>query len=88
MPCDLAGGYERLRDAARDPSRPLDGVAGLAIFVRQGMAAWMAACASVAPATIDSAPRDLDVPVPLTRQRDVINVLATMVLTITQEVTA
>ena len=54
MPCDLAGGYERLRDAVRDPSRPLDGVAGLAIFVRQGMAAWMAACASVAPATIDS----------------------------------
>jgi len=48
----------------------------------------MAACASVAPATIDSAPGDLDVPVPLTRQRDVINVLATMVLTIAQEVTA
>jgi hypothetical protein len=87
LPRDLAGGYERLRDAVRDPSRPLDGVAGLAIFIRQGMAAWMAACASVAAVAIDSAPGDLEVPISHTRQRDVIDVLATMVLTITQEAT-
>lgn len=89
MPRDLAEGYERLRDAARNRSRPLDGIAGLAIFVRNGMAAWMAACASVTPTMIGSAPKERGVPMPLLHhQRDVIDVLATMVLTNTQEVTA
>lgn len=92
LPRDLADGYERLRDAARDRSQPLDGVAGLAIFVRKGMAAWMAACASAyasaTTGTIDSTLINPKVPMPITGQRDVVDVLATMVLTITQEVTA
>lgn len=52
------------------------------------MAAWIAACASATAGTIDSAAVYPDVPMHITRQHDVIDVLATMVLMITQEVLA
>jgi hypothetical protein len=84
----LADAYEQLRRAATESSRYSPNLQGLGIFIQRGMAAWMSACTAVGSST----------PTPTTpvvgeilhmipsAQRDVIDLLAAMALTITPEV--
>lgn len=87
VPPELADSYEQLRRAATEPSRHGANLQGLGILICRGMAAWMHACAAAAP----SAPR-LSLPVTdvvqmlPSAQRDIVDVLAAMALTITPEV--
>jgi hypothetical protein len=84
----LADAYEQLRHDATGPSECGGSLRGLAILLRQGMVAWMHACATVAPAADALSPSRLGVAVPAcpNLQREVIDVLAAMALTTAQEV--
>jgi hypothetical protein len=85
-PLGLADAYEQLRHAATESSWH-DGskLQGLGILTRKGMAAWMNACAAVAPSAAAATVSDVVQVLPNV-QRDVVDVLATMALTITPEV--
>jgi hypothetical protein len=84
----LADAYEDLRRQAGGGS-PTRSVHGLAILLRRGVAAWMKVCTSIAPSAASSRP-DLSNDVGLTTalQHDVVDVLATMVMTMTLEANA
>jgi len=80
----LIDAYEQLRRAATESSRHSLNLQGLGILIQKGMAAWMSACTAVTPS----------MPTPTTpvlgdvlssAQRDVIDLLAAMALTITPE---
>lgn len=87
MPRELADSYEQLRRAASDSSRHGASLQGLGILICRGMAAWMRACATAAPSAVPlPAPVIDSVHMPPTAQRDVVDVLAAMALTITPEV--
>lgn len=86
IPRELVHDYERLRDAATGTRDAVD-LQGLGVLIRKGMAAWMAACAVVPTATQPNSP-DARAPMLPRTQRDVVDVLAAMVLTIAPEVTA
>lgn len=85
----LADAYEQLRHDATGASGRGGGLRGLAILLRQGMVAWMHACATAAPTTpVLLPPRPgTAVAVCPNAQREVIDVLATMALTTALEVT-
>lgn len=84
---ELTDAYEQLRRAATESSRHSLNLQGLGILIQKGMAAWMSACTAVTPS----------MPTPTTpvlgdvlhmlpsAQRDVIDLLAAMALTITPE---
>ena len=84
----LADAYEQLRHEATGPSGRGGSLRGLAILLRQGMVAWMHACATVAPepAALLPSRRGVAVPTCPNVQREVIDVLAAMALTTAQEV--
>jgi hypothetical protein len=83
----LAGAYEQLRRDAIDRSAYGGSLQGLAILMRQGMAAWMRACATVAPsAGVSPSPVNLTVAVFPTMRREVVDVLAAMALMTAPEV--
>jgi hypothetical protein len=86
IPRELVDEYERLRGVATG-SHDRSGLVGLGIFVRQGMAAWMRACAVAPPLPPPRVP-ELTAQLAPDVQRDVVDVLAAMVLTIALEVTA
>ena len=83
----LADAYERLRCAATGSSRQCTSLQGLGILIQRGMAAWMSACSAVTPPAASALPAISDVvPMVPSAERDVIDVLAAMALTITTEV--
>jgi hypothetical protein len=79
----LTDAYERLRHDATGRSGYGSSLRGLAILLREGMVAWMHACATVvaAPAALSPPRPGIAVPVCPNVQREVIDVLATMALT-------
>jgi hypothetical protein len=85
-PPGLADAYEQLRHAATESSSH-DGsrLHGLGILICKGMAAWMNACAAVAPSAAPATVSDVVRVLPDV-QRDVVDVLAAMALAITPEV--
>jgi hypothetical protein len=77
----LADAYEQLRHGVVDRSGRGDSLQGLAIIMRKGMAAWMHACMTAAPAPAAVPPsRATTVPVSPNVQREVVDVLAAMAL--------
>lgn len=84
----LVDAYEQLRRAATESSRDGTNLQGLGVLICKGMAAWMHACAAVAPSALPSSTLSINDPVqmPPGAQRDVVDVLAAMALTITPEV--
>lgn len=91
VPPRLADAYEQLRRAATE-SLPAGANAanlqGLGVLICKGMAAWMRACAAVVPSAMPATPLPVNdcMQVPPSAQRDVVDVLAAMALTITAEV--
>lgn len=87
VPSGLADAYEQLRHAATQSSRADVNLQGLGVLIGKGMAAWMRTCAAV-PSALPAAalPADAPMQMPPSAQRDVVDVLAAMALTITQEV--
>lgn len=83
----LADAYEALRCAATESSRAGSNLQGLGVLICKGMAAWMHAVA-IAPSTLATAPPPVNdaMQMPPSAQRDVVDVLAAMALTITPEV--
>ena len=87
VPEGLADAYEQLRPAATGAGRDAN-VHGLGTLIRKGMAAWMRACAAVTPAAGPPlSPVSGSAQMLSAVQRDVVDVLAAMALTITPEVT-
>lgn len=88
MPLGLTDAYEHLRLATADPLRRTASLQGLGILIRKGMAAWMHACSTATPPSALASPKTLIdvVQVLPSVQREVIDVLAAMALTITPEV--
>jgi hypothetical protein len=83
----LTDAYEQLRRAAIESSRRGASLQGLGILIQRGMAAWMSACTTATPPAASALPAVSDVvPMLPSAQRDVIDVLAAMALTITPEV--
>lgn len=83
---ELVVAYEQLRSAATESRRHGANLQGLGILISRGMAAWMQICATVAPPTTSPSPVIDDARLPASAQRDVVDVLAAMALTITTEV--
>ena len=85
----LAHAYEQLRDGAVDRCGRGGGLHGCAILMRKGMAAWMHACTSAAPAPAVAPSSQASTAVPLSPnvQREVVDVLTTMALRTALEVT-
>jgi hypothetical protein len=88
----LAEAYEQLRCAATESSRHSPNLQGLGILIQRGMAAWMSACTAVTSSSTMATPTptppvigDVMHILP-SAQRDVIDLLAAMALTITPEV--
>jgi len=87
VPPGLADAYEALRRAATESSRVGANLQGLGVLICRGMAAWMHAVALAPLATaVVAAPVDDTMQMPPSAQRDVVDVLAAMALTITPEV--
>ncbi len=86
IPRELVDAYERLRDAATG-SRDLADLQGLGVLVCKGMAAWMQAYAVVPTAAQPSSHDDARAPMLPRTHRDVVDVLAAMVLKNETEVT-
>ena len=83
----LTDAYEQLRRAATASSRYGANLQGLGILIQKGVAAWMSACTTVAQTTASRSLVVSDaVPMLPSAQRDVVDVLAAMALTITPEV--
>lgn len=83
----LADAYEQLRRAGTESSRHVPSLQGLGILLQKGMAAWMAACTTLTQPSAPTSPAVTDVIHMLpSAQRDVVDVLAAMALTITPEV--
>lgn len=55
---DLSQAYETLRE--RRLSRPTETAPGLAIFLQQGMVAWMEICSAVLPAAVLAVRQDAE----------------------------
>jgi len=81
----LVDAYERLRHDALMAATRGGGLRGLAILIRQGMAAWMQACASAATAAVSPTAGN-GMRMPPSVEREVIDVLAAMALTTAMEV--
>jgi hypothetical protein len=84
----LTDAYEQLRRAATESSRHSLNLQGLGILIQKGMAAWMSACTAVTasmPTPTTPVVGDVLHMLP-SAQRDVIDLLAAMALTITPEV--
>jgi len=87
VPPGLVDAYEQLRPAATGSPRRAANLQGLGTLIRKGMAAWIQACAAVAPSARPPPSPVVDsVQMLPTVQRDVVDVLAAMALTITPEV--
>ena len=83
----LVDAYEQLRHDAITPPARGGGLRGLAILIRNGMAAWMHACATAAAASTAAPPAAGNgVRMPPGVPREVIDVLAAMALTAAMEV--
>lgn len=83
----LADAYEALRRAATESARAGASLQGLGVLICKGMAAWMRAVAIAPSAVATAAPAVNDaMQIPPSAQRDVVDVLAAMALTITPEV--
>lgn len=87
---DLADVYEQLRcDAVGAAAAAIRSVRGLAILLRQGMAAWIHACSAVTSSAAASPPVAADdMCMPASVQREVIDVLAAMASATAWEVRA
>lgn len=85
----LTAAYEQLRHDATGPSEQGASPRGLAIFLRQGMVAWMHACISVVSTPAANPPDRAGVALTLcpSVQHEVVDVLAAMALTTALEVT-
>ena len=88
VPPGIADAYEQLRPTATGSARRDTNLQGLGILIRNGMAAWMRACAAVTLSAAPPSPTPGGDPVGVlpTVHRDVVDVLAAMALTITSEV--
>jgi len=79
---DLTEHYESLRQSVINRSQRIDSGLGLALFLRAGMTAWIQTCGQLSQPSRPTAPisnpgeQRLDVQA----QRDLINILVTMVL--------
>jgi hypothetical protein len=83
----LAGAYEQLRRDAIAPPACGGSLQGLAILMRRGMAAWMQACATVAPSpAVLPTPVNVAAAVFPTVRCEVVDVLAAMALMTALEV--
>jgi hypothetical protein len=83
----LAGAYEQLRGDVINRAATGASLQGLAILMRKGMAAWMRACATVAPLSpVLPSPVNLTAAVFPAMHRDVVHVLAAMALKTAAEV--
>lgn len=85
----LVEAYERLRSDGTGAL--VSGLRGLGILFREGMAAWIRACAVAAPpiaaaSTAETTATPAPALVPMGLEREVIDVLATMALTAVREV--
>jgi hypothetical protein len=80
-PSEHADRYEALRGHALDPHRALAARDGLAVLLRQGVAAWMDACSRL-PAPAVAAARDgcQRSPLPDSTSAKVVRILAAMAL--------
>ena len=76
---DLSEAYETLRE--RRLSQRGETIPGLAIFLQQGMVAWMEICWAVLPAAVPPIRKEAD-PLPA----EVVTVMAQMVLACLEEV--
>jgi hypothetical protein len=82
----LADAYEQLRRAVTESARHSPNLQGLGILIQRGMAAWMSACTAVtSPTPTPPVVGDVLHMLP-SAQREVIDLLAAMALTITPEV--
>jgi len=79
---DLTEHYESLRQSVINRSQRIDSGLGLALFLRAGMTAWIQTCGQLSQPSRPTAPisnpgeQRLDIQT----QRDLINILVTMVL--------
>lgn len=86
---EMLAGYEQMRGTVMDPlSNGLVTLQGLALFLRQGMAAWMGAWSTSAPAQEpDRAAPPTPPPLPQSIQAQLAMILAGMILSQRQEIT-